>query len=106
MPDFCAKIYTEAVGWACKHMNILGYSYHLHDVVGNIGVVLLIASYWALQIGKLDAQGLAYSCINLCVAILLGVNLYFRPNISSIIIEIFWAAISVYGIIRAQRASR
>lgn len=76
------------------------YDYCWHDLVGNIGVSLLIMSYLALQLGKLRADGLWYSWINLCVALLLGINLYHRPNLSSIIIEIFWALISLYGIFR------
>lgn len=84
-------------------MSVWGYEYMICDLIGNCGVFLLIASYWGLQAGKLDIKGLTYSVINLCVAILLSINLYFRPNVSSIIIEIFWAGISIYGIYNALK---
>lgn len=80
------------------------YDYAWYDFVGNIGVFLLIASYWALQMEYLNPKGFFYSFINLWVAILLSVNLYHRPNLSSIIIEVFWAIISLYGLIKALKS--
>ena len=79
---------------------MIEYSYTWSDFIGNIGVVILLFSYAGLQFGKLDAKGFWYSFNNLLVAILLGINLYFKPNLSSIIIEIFWAAISIYGLVQ------
>ena len=74
------------------------YTYTWSDFVGNIGVVILITLFYLNVSGRVSSQGLLYNCGNLLVAILLGINLYFKPNISSIIIEIFWCAISIYGI--------
>lgn len=96
----------------CKNIEVehnpnyfMDYDYCWHDVMGNIGVLLLVASYLGLQLGKIAADGFWYSLLNLLVAIFLGVNLYHRPNLSSIIIEIFWGAISIYGLIRCYRVS-
>lgn len=83
---------------------MIEYTYTWSDFVGNIGVAILVASYAGLQFGKLDAKGFWYSFNNLLVAILLGVNLYFKPNLSSIIIEIFWAAISIYGLVQWHKS--
>ena len=83
---------------------MIEYSYTWSDFIGNIGVAILVFSYAGLQFGKLDAKGFWYSFNNLLVAILLGVNLYFKPNLSSIIIEIFWAAISIYGLLQWYRS--
>lgn len=74
------------------------YNYTWSDFVGNVGVAILIATFYLNIAGKLDTKGFWYSFNNLLVAILLGINLYYKPNISSIIIEIFWAGISIYGI--------
>jgi hypothetical protein len=79
------------------------YTYTWSDFVGNLGVVLLITTFYLNVAGKLNSKGLVYNVGNLLVAILLGINLYFRPNISSIIIEIFWAGISIYGIVNYYR---
>jgi len=81
-------------------MEILNYQYEITDFIGNIGVVLLVGTFAAIQFGKMDPKGFWYSFNNLVVAILLGINLYFKPNLSSIIIEIFWFALSIVGLIR------
>lgn len=77
----------------------IDYHYNWHDLIGNIGVAMLILSYLGLQLGKLRVDGFWYSGINLLAAILLGINLYHRPNLSSIIIEWFWGLISLYGVV-------
>ncbi len=89
-------------------MELLNYQYDFTDFIGNIGVALLVGSYAGLQFGKLDPKGFWYSFNNLVVAILLGINLYFKPNLSSIIIELFWFGLSMYGLIRwyQSRSSR
>lgn len=81
-------------------MNIWDYTYTWSDFVGNVGVVLLVSTFALLQFGKIDAKGFWYSFNNMVVAILLGINLYYKPNISSIIIEIFWFFLSIYGLVK------
>ena len=61
---------------------MIEYTYDWADFVGNIGVALLIGSYAMLQFEKIDPKGLWYSFINLCVAILLMISLYHKPNLS------------------------
>ena len=53
--------------------------------------------------GKIDSKGWQYNLANLIVAVLLGINLYYKPNISSIIIEAVWFIIAAYGLIRYYR---
>lgn len=79
---------------------MIEYTYDWADFVGNIGVALLIGSYAMLQFEKIDPKGLWYSFINLCVAILLMISLYHKPNLSGIIIEAFWFVLSIYGLIK------
>jgi len=81
-------------------MDIWNYEYTWSDVVGNVGVAILIITFYLNIAGKIDTRGFWYSFNNLTVAVLLGINLYYKPNISSIIIEIFWFVISVYGLWR------
>lgn len=76
----------------------INYDYTWSDIIGNIGVAILIVTFWLNVNGKINSTGLVYNINNLIVAVLLGINLYFKPNLSSIIIEIFWAAISIQGI--------
>ena len=78
-------------------------SYGWHDLVGMLGVVALLSTYFMLQIGKLDAQGIVYSSVNGLAAILIIVSLLHTFNLASFVIEIFWLAISLIGIIRWLR---
>ena len=74
------------------------YALHWSDIFGNMGVLLLVSTYLLLQADKIDAKGFFYSFANLMVALLLFVNLYFKPVLANIPLEIFWAAISIYGL--------
>lgn len=82
------------------------YTLHWSDIVGQCGMLLLVGTYWALQTDRLDAKGLYYSLMNLMVAILLGINLYYKPVIANITLEIFWAAMSIYGIYKWYKAKQ
>ena len=84
-----------------KHLwqfKMIDYTYTWSDFIGNIGVVLLIATFAMLQFEKIDPKGFWYSFNNMVVAILLMINLYYKPNLSSIIIEIFWIGLSLVGL--------
>jgi len=71
---------------------------HWSDFFGNAGVVLLVVTYMLLQADKIDAKGFWYSFNNCMVALLLFINLYYKPVLANIILEVFWLFISLYGI--------
>ena len=71
----------------------------LPDLIGLTGVALLIVTYALLQLDKIDPKGFWYSFNNLLVAILVTVSLVYTPNLASIVIEIFWFLISLYGVV-------
>ena len=71
----------------------------LPDIIGLTGVALLIVTYALLQLDRIDPKGFWYSFNNLIVAILVTVSLIYTPNLASIVIEIFWFIISLYGLI-------
>ena len=68
------------------------------DLIGFMGVALLIGTYALLQFDKIDPKGFWYSFNNMMVAILVTVSLVYTPNLASIVIEFFWFIISVYGL--------
>jgi hypothetical protein len=70
----------------------------LPDIIGLSGVALLIITYALLQIDRIDPKGFWYSFNNLIVAILVTVSLIYTPNLASIVIEVFWFLISLYGV--------
>ena len=69
------------------------------DLIGLTGVALLIVTYALLQLDKIDPKGFWYSFNNLLVAILVTVSLIYTPNLASIVIEVFWFVISLYGVV-------
>jgi CDP-diglyceride synthetase len=68
------------------------------DIIGFVGVALLISTYAMLQFNRIDPKGFWYSFNNMIVAILVGISLYYTPNLASIVIEVFWFSLSVYGL--------
>ena len=69
------------------------------EFIGYTGVALLIITYAMLQLDKIDPKGFWYSFNNMLVAILVTVSLLHTMNKASMVIEVFWFIISVYGII-------
>ncbi len=78
-------------------------SYGFLDLVGNIGVVILIIAFLMLQLDKLPSNGLAYSLMNAIGASLIVVSLLFDFNLSALLMEVFWVLISCLGIYRYFR---
>lgn len=74
---------------------------YLSDPIGMVGVVIILVAYFLLSIGRCSAISLGYQVINLIGAGLILFSLYFHWNLSSVVIEIAWAIISIIGIYRA-----
>lgn len=70
-----------------------------HDLLGTIGVIIILSTYLALQLSRINAQRLAYSVLNAIGASLILVSLFFDFNLSAFIIEATWVVISVFGVI-------
>jgi hypothetical protein len=72
--------------------------YAWHDLVGSIGVALIILTYVALQIEKIRSEQLLYSVLNATGASLIIVSLFYSFNFPAFIVEFFWLLISLFGI--------
>lgn len=72
----------------------------LPDIIGLVGVALLITTYGLLQFDRIDPKGFWYSFNNMLVAILVTVSLVYNFNLASMVIEIFWFTLSVYGLLK------
>ena len=77
--------------------------YGLLDLVGNVGVVVLMIAYLMLQLNKLSSAGLAYSLLNAVGASFIIVSLVVDFNLSALLMEVFWVLISFVGIYRYFR---
>jgi len=74
--------------------------YEAHDLLGNLGVLFILATYLLLQLEKIDVSSLAYSALNAAGAGLILYSLVFEFNLSAFLIESAWLAISLYGLVR------
>lgn len=77
-----------------------------HDVVGTIGVLILLATYLALQLNRLNSSALSYSVWNGIGAALILVSLTQAFNLSAFLIESSWLLISLVGAVSAIRGRR
>ena len=75
-----------------------------HELVGMIGVVFVLLAYFGLQSGKLRGDGIAFQVANILGAGGIAVSLVYDFNLSAMVIELCWIAISVYGLVRGVRA--
>jgi hypothetical protein len=78
-------------------------SYGPLDVLGNIGVAVLMVTYLMLQLQKLSSNGLAYSLLNAIGAGLIIASLLVNFNLSALLVEVFWVLISLIGVYRYFR---
>lgn len=78
-------------------------NYGLMDLVGNIGVVMLMFTYLMLQLEKIKSSNLSYSVLNAVGASLIVASLIVNFNLSAMLMEVFWVLISFIGIGRHFR---
>lgn len=81
-------------------------SFHLFDLAGFIGVLLIIVAYLLLQLEKLPSSSPRYSLLNAVGALLIMISLVFAFNLSAFLVEAFWFLISLLGVWRALRARK
>jgi hypothetical protein len=77
-----------------------------HDLLGTIGVALVLWAYFALQTGRLKAEHVSYSVFNGIGAAFVVVSLLFEFNLSALLMEGAWVLISLIGIWKWLKAKR
>lgn len=73
------------------------------EMLGYAGAAIIALAYLLNQRGRLASEDWRFPGLNLAGAVLVLVSLVAAPNWPSIAIECFWAAISLYGLLRAWR---
>ena len=73
-------------------------NYSWFDLVGNIGVLLMVVAYLLLQLEKMSSSAVSYLLLNTVGATLVIISLRFRFNLSAVLMEAFWLLISLYGL--------
>lgn len=78
-----------------------------YTVCGVAGAACFICSYFATLRGWLPPEDWRFPALNLAGAALHLISLIDAWNLASAILEVFWSAISLYGLARAlgRRAS-
>jgi hypothetical protein len=72
-------------------------------VAGFVGVGFIVVAYFANQQGWLNAEDWQFPAANLFGSLLILTSLWTAWNLPSAVIEVIWAAISVYGLGRRWR---
>ncbi len=80
--------------------------YSWFDLVGNIGVLLMVIAYLLLQLEKMSSSAVTYLLLNAIGATLVLISLKFRFNLSAVLMEAFWLLISLYGLTRSLFSKR
>jgi hypothetical protein len=74
-----------------------------YTACGFAGAACFIVAYFCSVQGWVSATDWRFPAANLAGAILLLVSLSDAWNLPSVVIEAFWGAISLYGLIRNRR---
>ncbi len=78
-------------------------NYTWYDLLGNIGVALILVAYFLLQKEKLSNKDFSYNLMNALGAFLILLSLIFDFNLSAFIIESIWLLLSLPPLIRYFR---
>jgi paired small multidrug resistance pump len=81
----------------------MGIDIEPYDIVGFAGAAVFVAAYFANQQRWLRSDDWRYPFANLVGAVLILVSLVFEWNFPSVVIEVFCAIISVYGMAKSRR---
>jgi len=77
----------------------------LPNLVGMLGVIIVLATYLLLQLNRLSSLDLSYSIFNCIGSVFILYSLYYHWNFPAALIEIVWIMISLYGIYRVLKKS-
>jgi hypothetical protein len=70
------------------------------DLIGTVGVLLIVVAYALLQLDKLSSAAVSFSLLNAAGAGLIMISLLFNFNLSAFMMEFFWFVISLFGAFR------
>lgn len=70
------------------------------DLIGIIGVFIIMIVYMLLHLEKMDAKDLSFSLLNTIGAFFIIISLLFDWNLASFLMESTWMLISLYGTLK------
>ena len=73
-------------------------TYDWHDIVGTLGVAIILVAYVLLQIERMRSDAALFSLMNAVGAVMILVSLWYEFNFASFLMEFFWLVVSLFGI--------
>jgi hypothetical protein len=77
-----------------------------HDLLGTLGVGLIVVMYVLLQTGRTTAARPSFSVGNAAGSGLILFSLAYDFNFAAALVEVFWLLVSLYGVWRCLRLRR
>ena len=74
---------------------------HWYDILGTLGVGIIVLTYVLLQLERLRSGQPIYSILNAVGSGMILVSLYYTFNLPSVTVEAFWLVISLFGIAKS-----
>jgi Mg2+/citrate symporter len=78
----------------------------IYELAGFVGAAIIVVAYFAVTQGWLNALDWRFPAANVAGSLLILVSLWFDWNFPSVVIEIFWALISLVGLVRSLAERR
>lgn len=75
------------------------------EIIGWIGAVMILLAYLLLSAGRIAAKSMLYQGLNLFGAIAFVVNSGWNGAIPSAALNVIWAAIALFALLRIARTA-
>lgn len=76
---------------------------HYYNVIGLMGVTIILLIYLLLQLGKVQQDSVLFSLANFVGSVLILTSLNYSWNLPSGVIEVAWLLISAFGLMKSMR---
>ncbi len=77
----------------------------IFDILGWIGMVLVLVAYFLLSLEKIS-NGILYQALNLLAAIFMAIGLYPKSAWFSFKLQVVWGLVAIIAIIKITKKSK
>ena len=74
----------------------------LRQIASFVGALLILVAYAGQQMGWMDSRKAAYNLLNAAGSAILAYIAFHPFQIGFVVLEVTWASISVYALVRAR----
>lgn len=78
----------------------------ISNYIGLAGGITVVIAYLLLSAGSISSTGLAYPVMNIMGSIGLLVSLVWHFNIASVVVNVVWVGIGIFGLWRRRQMLR